>query len=73
MDEASSVKWWWLGLVASVCVALYAFTGALQAALLHARPFAALAFAIWASVIVVSVVALAVCAKRLWKHYRNLS
>ena len=64
---------WWAGLIGSVGFAAYAFTAALQAAVLHVGGTAERAFVIWVAMLVLSFGTFALCARRLWKHYRLFS
>jgi hypothetical protein len=63
----------WVGVVLSIVIALYALNGVLMGAMLFVGLRAEATVAVWGGVFVVSLVALAFCAARLWKRYGYFS
>ena len=63
----------WASVIVTTIAAFAAFNRALMAAMLLVGRNAEVNFAIWATVFVLAISVLIICAVRLWTHYRYLS
>jgi hypothetical protein len=59
----------WVGVAASILLAIYSATGVLQAAMLFVGERAQLNAIVWGSVFLVALAILAACTIALWRRY----
>jgi hypothetical protein len=61
----------WVGIAASVLLAVYSFTGVLQAAMLYVGAKAQFNATIWGAVFLLALAMLIACGIALWRRYMS--